>query len=422
MLEVLDAWPVLPVILKSDDVLPSRLPYPKSDQRWDNILAALESEHYHRIRGIEISVRTNSRWERFAAAMQKPLPELTHLQLSASDVVLVLLDSFLGGSAPHLQELRLTKISFPSIPKLLLSANGLVKLSLLDIPDSGYISPDAMATALTVMTELESLQFGFRVPRSLPDPASRSLHPPTRFVLPALFRLEFKGVHEYLEDLLARIDAPLLYYLHIRFFMDLDFNLPQLHRLIGHAEEFKELDRAEVMISGDLTRLALTSKTRAKCEPELPLTLTIIYEELESQLSSLAQICSSSFPLISTLKGLEIWGDEGPPSDWPVVMEGARWLEFLDPFAASSLTNLYLTNDVALHVCSALLELSRERVTEVLPALQKLFIFDEYPSEGSRKAVAIFVAARRCSGHPVSVHHGPWSSGEGEDSEWEDGD
>src|SRR5712672_1199698 len=55
-------------------------------------------EHYNRICEITIFTMTNSRWGRFAAAMQKPLPELTRLELSVdNDVVPVLPDSFLGG-------------------------------------------------------------------------------------------------------------------------------------------------------------------------------------------------------------------------------------------------------------------------------------------------------------------------------------
>jgi len=112
------------------------------------MIVALESENYNRICGTEFAI-TTSRWERFAAAMQKPFPELTYLDVSAyNQVVPILPDSFLGGSAPHLRELRLESIPVPSVPKLLLSANGLVIQSLIltleDIPDSGYISPDAM--------------------------------------------------------------------------------------------------------------------------------------------------------------------------------------------------------------------------------------------------------------------------------------
>ena len=196
--KVLDAWPVLPVALISGF---NELSHQKSDKRWGDMVAALESEHYNRICKIHITDMTNSCWERSAAAMQKPFPGLMHLDVSVNgDVVPVLPDSFLGGSAPRLRELWLRGVPFPSISKLLFI---LVTLYLEDIPDSGYISPDAMATALTVMTRLESLYLEFRSPRPRPGTASRPLPPPTRFSVPVLNKLTLKGVHEYLEGLLA---------------------------------------------------------------------------------------------------------------------------------------------------------------------------------------------------------------------------
>src|SRR5712672_3821353 len=50
MSEVLDGWPVLPIVLKDTRR--------ESDQRWDNVVAALESEHYNRICGIQILYMT----------------------------------------------------------------------------------------------------------------------------------------------------------------------------------------------------------------------------------------------------------------------------------------------------------------------------------------------------------------------------
>jgi len=82
-------------------------------------------------------------------------------------------------------------------------------------------------------------------------------------------------------------------------------------------------------------------------------------------------------------------------------MENTQWLELLDPLTA--LKDLYLTDKIALPVCRALLELSGARVTEVLPALQNIFISGYLP-EGSQTAMKIFVAARRQLGHPVNVH------------------
>src|SRR5712671_6624848 len=321
MSKVLDAWPVLPVILLSDF---SKVSHRKSEQRRDNRLAALESEHYNRICEIYFSDITNSCWGRFASAMQKPFPELIHLELSVNgNVVPVLPDSFLGGSAPRLRELWLKSVPFPSMPKLFSSGNSLVKLYLEDIPESGYISPDTMATALTVMTRLESLHLEFRSPRPRPDTASRSLPPSTRFSLPVLTKLTFKGVHEYLEDLLARIDVdvPLLDRLHIVFFMDLDFDVPQLRRFISHVEGFKAFDHAKVSIAGHLIQLLLHSKFDSH-----RLELRISCRELDYQLSSLAQVLSSSFLIISTLEELEIKEHNLSSPQWKDDMENAQWL------------------------------------------------------------------------------------------------
>jgi len=396
MLQALDPWPILPVILTSS------LTAPFFDQWWDNTVAALESEHYNRICEIYIDDMTNSRWDRFAAAMQKPFPELTHLHVSIfRSVVPVLPDSFLGGSAPRLRELSLRMIPFPSIPKLLLSANGLVTLSLWDIPHSGYMSPDVMATALKAMTKLESLHLQFLSPRSRPDPASQPLPPPTRFVLPALTKLRFEGVHEYMEALISRINAPLLYYLYITFFMALDFDVPQLRRLIGHTEEFKTFDHAAMLIFGGSILLSLSPPKGTVDDPRL-FQLRISCRESDLQLSSLAQVCSS-FPLISTLEELEIRESAFlPSSHWKDNMENTQWLELLHPFTA--LRNLYLTRSIAQRVCGALQQVSGERTTEVLPALRNLFV------QGSslqpiQEAMVPFVAARQLSGHPLVVDH-----------------
>jgi len=407
MPDALGVWPVMPVILLSTfEVLLRGVPYSESVRRWDNLVAALESEHYHHISEIDISEGFSLRWGRFAAAMQKPFPELTHLRVSlygSRDLVPVLPDSFLGGSVPHLRTLELRSIPFPSMPKLLLSANGLVKITLLDIPNSGYISPDAMATALTMMTRLESLHLQFRSPRSFPNTTSQHLPPSARFVLPALTKLVFRGIYEYLEDLLARIDAPLLYYLRIIFFKDLDFDVPQLRRLIGHAEGFKAFDHAEVVVFHGSIRLSLVPKTGA-VDRQRQLAIEINCAELDLRLSSLAQLCSSPLPLIATLEELKITESKYlSSSHWKCNTDDTRWVELLDSFTA--VKNLYLTDEIARHVCGALRELSRERVTEVLPSLQNVFVDGSRSFEQIEEAMRPFVAARQLSGRPVAIDH-----------------
>jgi hypothetical protein len=77
-----------------------------------------------------------------ATTMQEPFTELTRLRLSSTDGDMpVLPGTFLGGSAPCLQDVLLDGIPFPSLPTLLSSASNLVTLKLDKIPQTGYISP-----------------------------------------------------------------------------------------------------------------------------------------------------------------------------------------------------------------------------------------------------------------------------------------
>ncbi|KAI9460442.1 hypothetical protein F5148DRAFT_256543 [Russula earlei] len=387
MCEMLDVWPVLPVVLNR------RFNFSSS---WENLVGALESEHRHRICQINLLDIPTSAWERFSAAMQKPFPELTDLRFRVRhNTMTSLSDSFLGGSAPLLRILWLENCSFPGVPKLLLFSNQLVVLHLFNIPNLSYIPPQDVFTALSVLSRLKYLCLGFQSPLYL---ASRPPPPLTRSVLPALTTLYFRGVHEYLEDLLAQFEAPVLRSLYVTFFMAIDFVLPQFHRLISQVESFNSCDRATLRISDRAILFTIFSGTNQP--PELK--LGIWCRELDRQLGSLTQICSSSFPFLSTLVHLDIVEDDVPQSHWKDDMVTTQWLELLAPFTA--MKDLRLTHQVAPHVCQALEELAGERVTEVLPALQNIFLRGLEPLESVSTYIERFVAARKLSGHPVAVH------------------
>jgi len=405
--KTLDTWPDFPVVI-SDKNLRSHSHF---DRRWSNIAAALDSRYHDRIFEIELSKIPDSHLETIAAAMQKPFPALTKLILSVQgDTDLVIPNSLLGGPVPRLHTIGLRRCSSLGMQKLLLSAKDLVTLSLEEIPDSGYISPDAVATAISVMTRLKSLHLGFGPSQSRPDPESQRPPPLTPTVLLALTQLTFKGVHEYLESLMTQIDAPLLENLFITFFKSTDpiFSAPQLHRFVSQIEAFKTFRRAKVF--GGYDSMTCTLSPRGDpVEPSMQLSLKICCRRVDWQLSSLAQVCSWSLSPISVVEELEIevrsLSSSRPRGD-DMEPESIRWLELLRPFTA--VKNLTLSPSVTSRVCRALKEIAGERVTEVLPRLENLFLYDGYPLEGSRKAIKIFVAARRRSGHPVSVHSGPW--------------
>jgi hypothetical protein len=76
-------------------------------------------------------------------------------------------------------------------------------------------------------------------------------------------------------------------------------------------------------------------------------------------------------------------------------------LEFFHPF--TGVKNLYLSTGFAQCIAPALRELVGERATEVLPALQNLFLAEIQPSEHVQQAIEQFVCARQLSSHPIVV-------------------
>ena len=380
--ETLDFWPPLPIEIFVDG------PYDV-----DNIIATFE--HRDRVRWICIPNSTSSQLERLAQMMQEPFPALTLLLLSTRETALALPDMFLGGSAARLQSLFLTSIPFPGLPRLLSSATNLSELFLTEIPHTGYISPEAMVIGLSALTRLRYLRIEFESPASRPD--QRGLRPPplSRIILPALEELQFRGVSEYLEDLVARIDAPRLHYLCISFFNQVIFEIQQLPYFIGHTGILRSSSHAEVVIAHDHVEINLHPT-----DPPINLKLEINCRAVDWQVSSMAQICNQLSFLSSTVEQLDIQV-RSLESTWQVDIEDTQWLELFRPFTA--VRTLRISRALQSLIVPALQELAGERATEVLPALDSLYL--EYqPSESEQQAIEPFVAARQYSDRPVAVN------------------
>ena len=398
--ESLGVWPPLPIVI-GEDLL--GLPM-------ENIIAALE--HNDRVCDIWLAYTTKSQLEQVLPTMQRPFPELTRLGLGfhpyyRDDFMWeleggisekpVVPESFLGGSAPRLQHLELKSVPYPGLPKLLLSATGLVDLLLEDIPHSGYISPQAMVRCLSTLTSLESLVIGFKSPLCRPARETRPPHLHTRSILVALTYFRFKGLSEYLEDLVTRIDAPLLDTLDIRFFHQLIFDTPQLVQFVDRSPNAQPPVEARIVFSSDQVEV-----TSSRMLPK-DFALGVRCGQLDRQLSFLAQVCNSSFPekFIPKVEHLYICGahydfkDQYSEDD----IEASEWLEVLHPFTA--VKHLYLSRDLTNRMAPVLQELAGE----VLPSLEKLLLWDlqVHLSGPVQEAIGKFVAARQLSGHPIDV-------------------
>ena len=90
------------------------------------------------------------------------------------------------------------------------------------------------------------------------------------------------------------------------------------------------------------------------------------------------------------------------------AIENALWWELLLPFSA--VKNLYLAKEFALGIAAALEELVWDRITEVLPSLQNIFVEELEPDwRLFQKHIGQFITARQLSSHPVAINH--WDRG-----------
>ena len=383
--EMLDVWPPLPLEIQL---------YDSHDA--DNMIAALK--HRDRVRGISILNPTSPQLEGLASMMQEPFPALTFLRLMAGENAPALPDMFLGGSAPRLQSLILLGTPFPGLPRLLLSATDLSYLYLSGIPRTGYISPEAMVIGLSALTRLIDLIIHFKSPAPRPD--RRGPPPPTlaRVILPALEALSFRGVSEYLEYLVARIDAPRLLTLGITLFNQVIFNIQQLSYFTGHARILRSSSHAKIVFYNNLVWIHLYPT-----DPPtgIKLQLGIHCKAVDWQVRSMGQICDQLLFLPSTVEQLEV-SDFNLDSNWQVDMEDTEWLKLFHPFTA--VRTLRIRRQLQPLIVPALQELTGERATEVLPALDSVYLEEYQPSGSEQQAIKPFIAARQYSDHPVAVH------------------
>ena len=373
-------WPTLPLAIKV-----ACLPY----ELEDNVVAALE--HEDRLSRISVLDDSNSTLKRITEAMKHPFPVLTNFSIWSTDqTAMVLPDSLLGGSAPHLRSLCLRNVEFSALPKLLLSATGLVDLSLWHITQSEWIPPEAVVDCLSLLTRLERLHIEFKSYQCRLDRTNRRPHS-TRTVLPTLTVFTFQGMTDYLDSLFTPVDTPLLKRVEIRVLDPPTFDIMRITSLIGLTETFEMPVRAYMLLAHELVDVMVSSRLGTTGDKMLQLSMTLKFSDWY-----LTRAHYPSSPSQSTIESRR-------QRTRARTMDRGRthWLDLLRFFPTTE--DLYLFERVAECIALALGELSPEGAAEVLPALQNLFIENLRPSGPVGEAIGVFVAARRLSGHPVAV-------------------
>ena len=378
----LDIWPALPIIIYARGI--------QFKEDLTNVIAALR--HRDRVCKIYYDQIQDCMLEEFAA-IDEPFPALTSLWLTTfREHVPVLPDSFLGGSAPQLRSLYLEGIPYPSIGTLLSSTTNLVHLSLWDIPRSGYVSPETIVPCLSMLTRLESLELIFRYPRSQAQRASRHPPPLTRVIFPNLTYLRFRGDIEYLEDILSRIEAPMLKEINFHFFNQMVFDTPLLGHFIRRTKPFMAIHRARLLFQDRAIQVVLLGREEMTKNNRKVLDVMISCHALDWQLSAVAQFLDSFLYSLLALETLDIivshkyWQDE---------IEVIQWRECLHSFTSVKTMTLESEDPVRL-IAPSLQGFAEERATRVLPALQNLFLraYSSQPSGHFKEAIERFIVAR----------------------------
>ena len=383
----LDILPALPIFIGGyyfDQQRGNRTPSE------DNTVTALE--HADRVCDVRLHVT-----EKISTAMQKPFPVLKSLHISSRNAP-VLPTEFLGGSAPRLQSIDILCIPFPALPTLLLSTGKLTRLELRNIPRTGYISPAAMVVGLAAFPRLIEFTIDFRSATPHPDP----IHPPpiTRTILPAFAIFHFWGTSEYLEDLVARIDAPQLKDIFASFWNPLvDFRVVQLPMFIDRSAVPRLTQAyAEVLFHPYCVNLSANSHANFTYAPPGTLTYSpeVHCEGVDQQVSHMAQVLSHFSATLSNVAHLGL-RYKTPKEGYQIKgIDNVEWLPLLRQFSTVQL--LHVSKEIAGNVALALEGISGDAVAEALPSLDVIYLMG-LPASSIKK----FLAARQLSGRPVTV-------------------
>jgi hypothetical protein len=386
----LECWPDLPIVMRYG-AFPG--PNPLGSRDVDGIVAALGQPDRIRIIQLTVTIPLLEKLAQGPTSTTEGFPSLELLELTTqTEAGLILHDQFLGKAAPRLHTLHTTKIALPGLRELP-SATNLVSLQLEAIPSTGYIPPNDLITTLSSMTHLQIFNVHFLSPTSLPDPKEFLQPRPIRIALPSLKHFEFHGDIEYSERLLDGIDAPVIKYIYLTFFNDLEFPIPKLGEFIGRTETPSFRGEATVHYSG--TDISITFS-----KPETPhrLGLRITCRRFDWQMASIAEICAQLQPSVtlSTVRQLDIHASP-PFPDGHDDMDHSLFSDLVSMFGSVEI--LRVTKEIGSHVAHAL------RGTTELPNMREFYVEEHDDFASVQTALAPYIT-RRPIDRPVSLH--PW--------------
>ena len=354
-----------------------------------------------RVRRVVLHMPSSS-LENILMLMDEPFPILEQLSITSTTEgrKLILPETFL---VLNLRHLTLPGISLleglaPS------STASLITLTLMNIRAADYFLPKHLVAHLSSSPQLEALCIGFSVP--LPRPSAEwellnALGPPV--TLPRLKSLTFRGVTAYLDSLVAQIRAPQLRLLDITLFNQVAFVFPHLVHFTNTTLGLK-LPVGKIFFNYDSASIVTNRRSkRRRGKGPSGFHLRVICTQFDWQIDSMAQICRSLMPLLSSVEKLTLDFDgQEMPIEWQHgAVDRAAWPELLQPFVGVNM--LRVCRALAWELSDALQSHDVALTLDLLPVLQTLVHEQEVEAEHIENAFVSFVEARRIADRPVCL-------------------
>jgi len=359
----------------------------------DESAISLALQHRDRVRRIRFLMPASNLYK-LLPTINEEFPNLEHLYirpLILNDEGLTLPESF---QASNIRHLVLVNFALPLGSPLLVTAAGLVTLSLQDIPSFMYFRPDEVLRWLSSMPQMETLGIGFHsggVPDR--DVETQLLRMPitTKVALPNLRWFSFMGVSAYLAALLHWMAIPPLEKLDIDFFDELMSPAPDLAQFISANNNLRSSSvKLGFYYKGVIVCAYPHNRTRmyawrvniARRHPGWPDWLIA---------SCTAQLLNALRPALSSVVDLILeYERDSALLEWQSQAGRTQWREILGSF--ENVNTLHVPNDLVKEVSLSLQERNGESQMGVLPQLEKLSY------SGSRDAsdrLVPFIEARR---------------------------
>ena len=238
--------------------------------------------------------------------------------------------------------------------------------------DDEHFSPQDFVNVLSGASRLRSLSLHFV--SFTPHPNDVGLPPPCgdRIVLPALTSFKYRGIIEYFDRFVVRIDAPRLGNIDITFLSPPMMDASQLGQFVERIDMQTSATEAEIRISADSISIFLQNSTTSTC-----LRLQIYLMRLDWRLSSMAQICDQISLFLFGVQHLIFMSHDSPSR--LVDANSEQWVQLVRLFTCAR--TLSITGVLATGLLCALRSADGGYTTDttVLPALRALCIWEHMP-------------------------------------------